>query len=244
MEFFTKKVVADIFGLKWLRFFLGLNTILPSNNYEIWNNPYGWWTMSAFIWFYAMAPFLMKFVNNWKKAVLFVPVSLGSWITWKLIMRVLFGNINGLDDINTLSGASPFGTLIYFALGILEFMAIKEKKNFFTVIGLFVFAIVGVVIHRNAWTVAAFSGILIILFNQYPVVLKGRFKSIVQFFGKHSFNIYLVHLLAFEISWKIVSSLFDRSVLYLMWVLSSVVLIALLAGMLNFITSKILALCK
>ena len=31
-------VTPDIFGIGWLRYFLGLNTVLPSTNYDLWNN--------------------------------------------------------------------------------------------------------------------------------------------------------------------------------------------------------------
>ena len=49
--FFTSGFECDVYGLGWIRYFLGLNTILPSNSFWEWNNSFGFWTMSNFIFF-------------------------------------------------------------------------------------------------------------------------------------------------------------------------------------------------
>ncbi len=239
----VRKDVPDIFGLKWLRLFFGLNTILPSNDYEVWNNPYGWWTMSSFIWFYIGAPILMKFITNLKRAVLFVPISLGVWIAWKFMILLIFSNVSGLDNINMLSGASPFASLIYFALGILTFFALKEKKDLFIGVGLIALSIIGILIHRNAWTWAAITSILVMFFYRYQVDFHGKCKYIVQFLGKHSFNIYLVHVLAFEISWEFVSRMFEGNILYILWGGVALINIILLASVLHMVTNCVALIC-
>ena len=235
---FARDSIPDIFGLKWIRFFLGLNTILPSNDYEIWNNPYGWWTMSSFIWFYILAPVLMKHIKNIKWAAVFVPISLIAWVVWKVVISYLFGGVKDLDDVNMLSGASPFGMLIYFAFGILAFYAVKEKKELLTGFGLISFAIIGILINRDAWAYSAITGVIIILCNRYPITLKGKWKATVQFLGSHSFNVYLVHLLAFEMSWKFVCMFAKGNILYLFWGVFAVGILILLSCILNVVTKK------
>ena len=62
---------VDEWGLGYFRYFLALNTVLPSNDYHFWNNLFGLWTMGDFIWFYIFAPFLLRKGNYRKSCILF-----------------------------------------------------------------------------------------------------------------------------------------------------------------------------
>ena len=129
--FIVSDVSADIYYIGWLRYFLGLNMIIPSANYALWNNLYGLWTMSCFIWFYVFAPIIFKNVQSLKKALLFLIVSIGIAGVWKKVIMLTFSQNSMLEKLDVLSGGSPFGMLYQFAIGILVFFIIKENKFWF-----------------------------------------------------------------------------------------------------------------
>ncbi len=68
---FTNGYPEDTYDLGWLRYFLALNTILPSDSFWHWNNAFGFWTMTDFIFFYAIMPFVFKVVHSFYRSVIF-----------------------------------------------------------------------------------------------------------------------------------------------------------------------------
>ena len=60
-------------GIRFLRYFVFANMFVPSENYDLWNNRYGLWTMSAFALFYLIAPLFKKIAGSfWKSLVVYV----------------------------------------------------------------------------------------------------------------------------------------------------------------------------
>lgn len=150
-QFVLKDVTADIFGLGWIRYFLGMNTVLPSTNYDLWNNTYGLWTMSCFIWFYVMAPIIFKWVKSLKSAAYFLALSLISSIVWKLVMNSVFFRTVGIESFDVLTGASPFGVLYQFAIGIMVYFMLKEEKAYKGIVLLSVISVFGLILNRNTF---------------------------------------------------------------------------------------------
>ena len=143
-----KDVTFDIFKIGWIRYVLGLNTILPSDNYYLWNNTYGLWTMSCFIWFYIMAPVIFKLIKTLKNSIRFLIFSFGISIIWKIVIYSIFSEISGIDSLNVLTGASPFGVLYQFAIGIVVYFVLKEKKNYLGITLLAIISICGLILNR------------------------------------------------------------------------------------------------
>ena len=85
--------------------------------------------MSCFIGFYIMAPLIFKFVKNFKSSVCFLGISFVISAIWKILISVIYGRISGLDNIDVLTGASPFGVLYQFAIGIIIFYTLEEADS-------------------------------------------------------------------------------------------------------------------
>lgn len=70
-KLFLNDIPADSYKIGFLRYYLGLQTVISSDQYDYWNNMYGLWTMSCFIVFYFLAPLLKKWISSLRQAVIF-----------------------------------------------------------------------------------------------------------------------------------------------------------------------------
>ena len=229
-QIILKDVTADIFGLGWLRYFLGLNTVLPSTNYDLWNNTYGLWTMSCFIWFYIMAPFVFKWVRSLKSAAYFFGLSFVCSIAWKLVMNSMFSRMVGVESLDVLTGASPFGVLYQFAIGIMAYFMLKEEKAYKGIALLSVISVFGLILNRNTFIWCSLCGLMIIALENMEIQISAKAQRVVQAIGKESFHVYLSHLLSFAVAWSIANTIFNDSsiVKYSCWALLSAVLVVVL----------------
>ncbi len=93
-EIAFKAVPVDITGLGWLRYIFFLNTSIPSNSVDYWNNLSALWSIPAFILFYIVAPLLFKASKNIKtafaEAVAFIGINIAS-----LSIPEVFGGVHG-----------------------------------------------------------------------------------------------------------------------------------------------------
>ena len=194
--------VSDMFGLGWLRYFLGINMLLPSNSYFVWNNAYGWWTMSCFLCFYALCPIILRFVNNFIKSCCFVEIAFAVAVFWKTLNMVLFQNFTEIDALDVLCGGSPFGTLFQFAVGILVYFGIKEGKKNHAIIFCALFMMLAAILEKNHLGWCGICGLLIIALNDMPL----GFSKIFKWLADKSYYVYLVHLLAIKIATTICNS--------------------------------------
>lgn len=229
-QFVLKDVTANIFGLGWIRYFLGLNTVLPSTNYDLWNNTYGLWTMSCFIWFYVMAPTIFKWVKFLKSAVYFLGLSLVSSIMWKLVMNSVFFRTVGIESLDVLTGASPFGVLYQFAIGIMVYFMLREEKAYKGIVLLSVVSVFGLILNKNTFIWCCLCGLMIISFENMEIQISAKAQRGVQKIGKESFHVYLSHLFSFAVAWSIANTVFkDFGIAkYGCWALLSAVFVVVL----------------
>lgn len=229
-QFVLKDVTADMFGLGWLRYFLGLNTVVPSTNYDLWNNTYGLWTMSCFIWFYIMAPLIFKRVRSLKSATCFFLLSFVGSIVWKLVVNSIFSQMARIESLDVLTGASPFGVLYQFVIGIMVYFVLKERKIYKGIILLSVISVLGLVLNRNTFIWCSLCGLMIIAFESMEIPISDKAQRFVRIIGRESFHIYLSHLLSFALAWSITGTVFKDSAMvkYSCWAMISVVFIVLL----------------
>lgn len=115
-------VETDIFKLGWFRYFLFLQTILPSNNVNLWNNCSALWTMSAFMLFYIFAPvFHMIHLKGNKRFVILVAMLCGV----NVMNQYVFLNIMAPEVLSEsmvyLSTHSAVSVQFVFALGMYTF---------------------------------------------------------------------------------------------------------------------------
>lgn len=190
----------DVFGLGWLRYFLGLNTILPSTDFSQWNNLFGFWCMPGFLFFYAIVPLLMYFIRSRRAA----------WIFFIACVGLAFGvaecghrleEVGSYEKMLMLARYSPWYQMQHFALGVLCFYTCREGGINATLVSflllLCVFLCISVKLEISG---SLFAGIIILLFRNISMEVDGIWVKILRFISHYSFHIYLGHLPAFYIA--------------------------------------------
>lgn len=66
----------NLFSIKYLRYFFFLNMFIPSDDFGLWNNLNGLWTMSAFMFFYLIAPLIYKLIKKYYVGLVILTVML------------------------------------------------------------------------------------------------------------------------------------------------------------------------
>lgn len=237
MELFCGGTSNDCFGLGWLRYFLGVNTILPSNNFAHWNNCFGFWAMGSFLPFYLILPFVLKVVNSFWKSVCFFVVCFGLF----MVLRRNGVEILSLDGYSLPFAyivVSPFTQMQYFALGIVAFFAIRENKQSLAIIISLLFALLPHRIGEHYLLFAIASTVAILSVKNEAVMLRGTGLKVLKFLAKYSFHIYLTNLMAFSVAEAIACSCcdFQQSVaFYSFKFILSIGLIVILSMMLEFV---------
>ena len=207
IEFTTEGYETDIFHLGWLRYFFALNTILPSADYRAWNNAFAFWTLSDFLFFYALVPYLIKVFNTFRRCVYFFFIC----IIVATITRCICVDFNSscFSELPTMIRQSPLCQMQHFAAGMMTFFAVREEKKSIAVLILVLTAMLPYVVCDSALTFAILTGIFILSVKEEDIAVKSRW---VLFFSKYSFHIYLTHVLALAIGWRIADLLFVRDI--------------------------------
>lgn len=124
-----KTMPQDEFHIGWLRYFLFLQTFIPTSNVDAWNNLSALWTMSAFGFFYLLAPFFHKIMDTYKKACAMVLASIGIGTIFTHIMCQLAEKSQYAESINYLSGKSPIAVMYVFLIGGLIYLNGKDNRG-------------------------------------------------------------------------------------------------------------------
>lgn len=193
------KMPEDSMGLGWLRYFLFLNTIVPSKDYYSWNDLWGLWTFSCFMVFYLVAPLIKKCVKNYKSSVvalflLIVFAYVSSYVTEHVFVNM------GFEDAYIIAGDSPWFNLSIFAIGVALWYAKKEQKeiNYAGICGIVILALMLIDKATNRIAFGCVMAVIIICF--WNVDIKGRvFNKVVDSLSVYSFPLYLVHLAVMQL---------------------------------------------
>lgn len=192
------KMPADtMLGLGWLRYFLFLNAIVPSNEYYFWNDLWGLWTMSCFMLFYLCVPLVQKFVKTYKASlVLMVLVVVGAY-GYKAVIYYLL-NLNGVPNAVELAGDSAVFNLISFSFGVIAWYAVKENKvrQYLSLIVVLLFAFLSIredTYNRIIYALLAVAFMLSMKDFEYGKRTQW-IGNILSVLSKYSFTVYLVHM--------------------------------------------------
>lgn len=235
-QFIIGDVTGDIFGLGWLRYFLGLNTVLPSNAYDVWNNTYGLWTMSCFLWFYVLAPGILRRAQSLKRAVVLLFLMFVLSELWRNQMYELLSPVPGLDELDLLLWNSPICSFYKFAMGILAYVAVKGGKPFEGIL-LVALSSAGLqILGAGSMLWCIVCAVSLIAFENLKITLPARWTGLVRLVGRESYHVYLGHLLAFNIGRWILNRWFPLAgkEKYLLWLVFAGTWICLLCGFMNF----------
>lgn len=193
------KMPADSYAnLGWFRYLFCINTWIPSNNYDFWNNLWGLWTISCFLFFYLIAPFIKKHINNFNQSAIFMVVMIVVTFAFSKIMAVVFGSM-GAEMPEMLACDNPIYSLNTFSMGICVWYAWKEEKlqKCLQLMGIILTGFIGLnMYNRMLWGIL--TAIIVIAFVDFKID-NSKINSIVKLVGRYSFCLYLVHLPVIEL---------------------------------------------
>src|SRR5699024_6917765 len=126
-------------GPRYLRYLLFLQMWLPSDNWALWNNRSALWTMSAFAFFYLLAPWLYRLLagagRRWRYGgtaagfCLLAAVLAGKGMLGRALEQTLGRLPAGqVDNISQFSAQNPVMELYVFLYGALLFFAVREGQ--------------------------------------------------------------------------------------------------------------------
>lgn len=192
---------AEVFsgpcGPRYLRYFFFLQMWLPSEDWSLWNNRNVLWTMSAFAFFYLIAPLLYKVCRRFRNAMAVLLVCLaGKGLLGQKIESCLSGWPEEAH-ISQFSAQTPLMTIYCFVFGMAVLAAVRENRQF--VFGAFCLLLAAVFGFERCAYECVFA-VLVLLAAQYPpkeIPEKGR--KLLNFFSAGSFWLYLAHPMVLEL---------------------------------------------
>lgn len=193
------KMPVDTYGgLGWLRYLFCINTWIPSNHYDFWNNLWGLWTINCFLFFYLIAPLLKKYINNFNKSACFMVVMLVFTFAFSKVMGVVFAKL-GAEMPAMLACDTPIYSLNTFSMGICAWYGWKEGrlKNCMQLLVVILVGFIGLnMYNRMLW--GALCAIIMIAFIDLKIK-SPKINSAIKTMGRYSFCLYLVHLCVIEV---------------------------------------------
>ncbi len=199
----------------WLRYFLGLNYILPATT-STWTNMNGFWCMSSFICFYAAVPYVVRRIRTFRMALLWCSITIVlscCLVGMKDFVQVFEDGAHNESFKEQLCSSSitggPVSMMWYFLLGIWANVAIREGKERLLLLLLCIAQVV-IVIALATWQqgagyavngiVAFATAQIILLSHQETEWMSERTKKVIHFISKYSFYVYLAHGLMINVA--------------------------------------------
>ena len=194
------------YGIRYLRYFTFTNMFFPSNNWYLWNNRHAWWTMSAFMLFYVLAPAIYKFFNSFKKVMIVLTILLCIMPLLQRALLYFLGDIYAEEEsyIAGFCGDNAFCRLYCFFFGIVVYLAVREHKQLIYIVYLLAFLCV-FNLRVYCWEIIltlCFMGVL-----QNPLDVGVRTKKIILFLSEGSFTLYCIHMTVMDIVMPLVGEI-------------------------------------
>ena len=187
-EFILRSVPEDPNKIKWLSYFLGINTILKKGP-VFWYNIGALSSMSIFLWFYCLVPLMRRIINNFNRSLIF--------------LLAAYGMLRALQYTEYLT---MFRAYYYFAIGITVYYAITEHKEKITML-LFAFVIMLLMLADSKGGLGYGLTVGIFIMSCVDLTIKNDFISkIIVFFSKRSFAIYIAHTAVMQIAGEYVEN--------------------------------------
>ncbi|WP_034445953.1 acyltransferase family protein [Butyrivibrio sp. AE2032] len=176
----VQKVPEDSTGLYWIRYILMLNLWIPSE-YDFWINLGAVWSISVFVLFYLLAPFLYLFVRKY-------------YVAWA---GVIIGYAAYKVTENVGTGRLPFRFMFYFLMGILIYLAEQENKDFrLCAVLLFLILFCFLTGSGTAVISPAIAAVYVVMTRRIkPLLNKWNLcYKVVTFISVISYSLYLIHV--------------------------------------------------
>lgn len=182
---------TGIFQLKFFRYVFFIHCLIPSDNWDLWNNHGALWTMSSFMLFYILAPWLFKIFKHFYVGlalvviILFANYPITIWIESMLNYYPEDAHISWFAQLN------PLTSMYCFLLGAMLFIAVKEGRQF-----MYCFLMtISLLIWPGQSFVYEVAFLLMMLsavcFDNW--IQNDRIAAGIKSFGAASFTLYLLH---------------------------------------------------
>lgn len=211
---------------QWIYHVFFLNMFIPAKEWMWWNSVNYFWTMPAFVAWYALSYPLFRTVNNSKKAVLFLLAATIAVPLLKSGMRLFASD----QFVNW----NFFCLLYVFFFGTLAYFVIEEKKFIKGMLYGIGIAVVGVLIgNRSGFFVfGLLFYYLIVLSNMMPIRKPNeRVTLIIHSMSAVTYSTYLTH-------WFIIKFL-GKMLGKLPWIIAFI-LFLVMAGTLGFVCYRLI----
>lgn len=211
------------YSFRFLSYFAGLQMILPSSDWAVWNNRWNLWSISSFFLFYLIAPVLYKYLKSFKislillLSVLFVTRDFNVlFLKFAEKFPLLFTSETHMEWYASMN---PYSELYCFLFGIVLYLAFKEHKEFH-----YLFLLTVILIFNNfSWfnyeiTFTILTATMLIS----PSLLNApKICSFITFLGSGSFSLYLWHPVILNLA----NELFPQDTLLKMLIIMTVSLL-------------------
>ncbi len=188
-------------SIRFLRYVFFLQCFTPTNNWNLWNNHSALWTMSSFVGFYLLAPWLHKIIKNAYIGIISVlflmicrPYLIGA--TQKLL--------SGYPEeahIEYFSSMNPIAELYCFVLGAVLFISIKESKHYLYLL----IMLICLIASSLQWYRFEIVFLLLIAISCLSVNITSKepIKKAIIWLSNGSFTLYLVHPLVIYVDGRL-----------------------------------------
>ena len=182
--FFTVigEVPADETGLGWFRYLFLINYCVPSGE-AFWTNIGAVWTISIFAVYYLITPLYHKLIKNYRMA----------WIG----MAVLYVFARGLGHYTDWFRLLQY--LYYYAVGVIAYMAIKEKRGHQMIAVLSALLLLLLVMESQGGLRLALLVAIFIVATSDQTLPKGILRRLIETLSEYSYSVYLVHAAVFSV---------------------------------------------
>lgn len=185
-------------SIRFLRYVFFLQCFIPSDNWNMWNNHNALWTMSSFIGFYLLAPWIYRIIKNTYvgMAVVFLAMISRPWMI-ETIKRT-FSNYPEEAHIEWFASMNPLTELYCFLLGAVLYIAIRESRQYLYLLVL----LLGLIVSSVDWY--KFEIVFVVL-AALSVLCKNitsntTISKFISWLSNGSFTLYLIHPLVLVIA--------------------------------------------
>lgn len=183
-SFIINDVPADMYGMGWFRFIIGLNSLLPSG-VIFWKGIHAIWYVSAVWIFYLVHAILWSRLKDFH---------INFWINLFFVFSILavtVGKIDSLYSVNILA------FIQYFVLGIIAKKYDRKKRNFGVVVLIVVPIIVYILndywLSKNIAFSLMFALVIIFVKDRWRVYPNKAMEGMLNKLDQHTYALFLVH---------------------------------------------------
>lgn len=226
MGYTLKEIISGVCGIKFFRYIFFLHMLIPSENFDLWNNRSALWTMSAFAFFYLLVPLIYRIANGFWKMEVLMCVAICMTPLMVEYIGLYYNYYPESAKIYSFAEKTPMAVLYCFLIGATVYFAKEEKKEIAFFISIALMSIFTIFVYEGLFAIILMVAISI----QRDVKCKKIYK-LIRFASGGSFYLYLIHpivisivrMLFLKMEWSVNKYIYG-TVLFILAVLCSYVL--------------------